>query len=132
MSYYGSTQLSSIANPPRQLIAPFAVNPALPGSTNYLTTQGSTATNNPNGPGAGGGALWYYSSTNLTTDISAANQQPFFTDGFYLGMKAGDMVMGCEFTSQGSSFVTFLGAVVSVSTAGAAMSTGSFNTSTAN
>lgn len=129
MAYFGSTQLSSIANPPRQLIAPFAVNPALPGSTQYLSTQGSTAANNANAPGGGGGGLWYYASTNLTTDLTAAN---FFSDGFTLGMKAGDLVMGAQFTSLGSSVVTFTGAIQSVSTAGASLSTGSLMTSTFN
>ena len=132
MAYFGSTAASSVANPPRQLVAPFATNPALAGSTEYLSTQGSTAVNNPNAPGGGGGGLWYYSSTNLTTDLSASGQQPFFTDGFYLGMRAGDVVMGAQFTSLGSSVITFTGAIVSVSTAGAALSTGSFMTSTFN
>jgi hypothetical protein len=127
MAYFGSTQLSSIANPPRQLIAPLAVNPAIVGSTQFLSTQGSTAANNPNGPGGGGCGLWAYSSTNLTTDLTAAN---FFSDGFYLGMKAGDLVMGNQFSSLGSSVTTFTGTIVSVSTAGASLSTGSLLTST--
>jgi len=127
MSYFGSTQLSSVANPPRQLIAPMAVNPAIVGSTEFLSTQGSTAANNPNGPGGGGGGLWFYSSTNLTTDIVAAN---FFSDGFYLGMKAGDVVMGNQYSSLGSTVTTFAGSIVSVSTAGASMTTGSLMTST--
>lgn len=129
MAYYGSTQLSSISNPPRQLIAPFAVNPAIAGSTQYLSTQGSTAANNPNGPGGGGGGLWFYASTNLTTDLTAAN---FFSDGFYLGMKAGDIVTGAQYSSLGSTVTTFMGAIVSVSTAGASLSTGSLMTSTFN
>jgi hypothetical protein len=129
MSYYGTTQLSSLANPPRQLIAPFATNPALVGSTEYLSTQGSTAANNPNGPGGGGGGLWFYASTNLTTDLTAAN---FFSDGFYLGMRAGDVVMGVQYSSLGSTVTTFQGAIVSVSTAGASLSTGSLMPSTFN
>src|ERR1051325_7450093 len=104
MSYFGTTQPSSVANPPRQLIAPFACNPALVGSTEFLSTQGSTAANNPNAPGGGGGGLWFYSSTNATTDITATN---FFSDGFHLGMRAGDVVMGNSFSSLGSSVVTF-------------------------
>lgn len=127
MAYYGSTQSSSIANPPRQLVAPFACNPALTGSTMYLSTQGSTAANNANAPGGGGGGLWFYASTNLTTDIVAAN---FFSDGFYLGMRPGDIVQGAQFSSLGSSVTTFMGAIVSVSTAGASLSTGSLITST--
>ena len=128
MSYYGSTQSSSIANPPRLLTNPLASNPALAGSTEYLSTQGSTAANNANAPG-GGGQLWFYASTNLTTDLVAAN---FFSDGFYLGMRAGDIVHGAQFSSLGSSVTTFMGAIVSVSTAGASLSTGSVMTSTFN
>ena len=127
MSYFGTTQLSSIANPPRLLIGGIASNPALLGSTQFLSTQGSTAANNPNAPGGAGGSLWYYASTNLTTDIVAAN---FFSDGFYLGMRAGDAVCGMQFSSLGSSVQSFFGAVVSVSTAGASLSTGSLITST--
>lgn len=127
MSYYGATQASTIANPPRQLVGPFAANPAISGSTMYLSTQGSTAANNPNAPGGGGGGLWFYASTNLTTDIVAAN---FFSDGFYLGMRPGDVVQGAQFSSLGSSVTTFIGALVSVSTAGASLSTGSLITST--
>ena len=127
MAYFGSTQLSSVANPPRQLVAPFATNPALSGSTQFLSTQGSTAANNANGPGGGGGGLWFYASTNLTTDLTAAN---FFSDGFYLGMRAGDIVQGAQFSSLGSSVTTFMGAIVSVSTSGASLSTGSLMTST--
>jgi len=129
MSYYGTTQASSIANPPRQLIAPFATNAAIAGSTEYLSTQGSTAANNPNAPGGGGGGLWFYSSTNATTDLTATN---FFSDGFYLGMRAGDVVMGNQFSSLGSSVTTFVGSIVSVSTAGASLSTGTLMTSTFN
>ena len=129
MSYYGSTQSSSIANPPRQLVAPFATNTAIVGSTEYLSTQGSTAANNANAPGGGGGGLWFYSSTNATTDLTASN---FFSDGFYLGMRAGDVVIGNQFSSLGSSVTTFTGSIVSVSTAGASLSTGTLITSTFN
>ena len=127
MAYYGTTAASSVSNPPRHLVGPFASNPVIAGSTHYLSTQGSTAANNANAPGGGGGNLWYYCSTNLTTDIVAAN---FFSDGFYIGMKAGDIVQGAQFSSLGSSVTTFLGAIQSVSTAGASLSTGSLMTST--
>lgn len=126
MSYFGTTQASSIANPPRMVSAPFASNAPVTGSTAFLSTQGSTAAY-ANAPGGNGGSLWVYSSTNLTTDIVAAN---FFSDGFYLGMKPGDIVMGSQFTSAGSSVITFQGSVQSVSTAGASLSTGSLMTST--
>ena len=126
MSYFGSTQASSIANPPRQLIAGFANNVAAAGSTAFLSTQGSTASY-ANAPGGIGGGLWYYASTNQTTDLTVSN---FFSDAFYLGMRPGDAVMGVQFSSAGSSGVTFLGAITSVTTAGANLSTGALMTST--
>lgn len=118
MAYSGTTAASSLANPPRSVLA--AGFNALPASTGL-----SSAPAAPNGQGGG---LWYYSSTNLTTDLVAAG---FFSDGKALGMRPGDMVMGCQFTSAGSSVTTFWGAVTSISTAGAAsLSTGSLITST--
>lgn len=127
MAYFGTTASSSVANPPRLLTMPMAINPALSGSTNFLTTQGSTYANASNAPGGNGGNLWFYSSTNATTDLTGAN---FFSDAFYIGMRAGDVVQGVQFSSLGSSVVTFLGAINSVTTAGAALSTGSLITST--
>jgi len=88
-------------------------------------TRGSSAAQYSTKPN-----LWLYASTNLTTDLVAAN---FFTDGFYLGMRQGDIVMGTEFlaSSVGSSAITFTGVITSVTTAGAAMqSTNSIMTST--
>lgn len=127
MAYFGTTSPSSQSNPARQLVAPFATNSAIVGSTEFLSTQGSTVANNANAPGGGGGGFWSYCSTNLTTDLTVGN---FFTDGFYLGMRAGDAIQGSEFTSLGSSVITFFGTIVSVSTAGASLSTGSLITST--
>lgn len=71
--------------------------------------------------------VWLYTSTNLTTDITAAN---FFTDGWYLGMRPGDIVMGSQYTSAGSSVVSFIGSISSGSTAGMGISTASLMTST--
>lgn len=126
MSYSGASAASSLANPPRQLIAGFASNPAIVGTTEFLSTAGSTAAY-ANAPGGQGGGLWYYASTNATTDLTGSN---FFSDAFYLGMRAGDVVMGVQFSSAGSSATTFLGAIASVTTAGANLSTGSLITST--
>lgn len=117
MAYSGSTAASSVANPPRQMVQSIAANQGTTG----LTTA-------PSAPGAQGGGLWFYCSTNATTDIVASG---FFTDGEALGMRPGDMVMGAQFTSAGSSVTTFMGAVTGITTAGAAsLSTGSLVTST--
>lgn len=118
MAYSGTTAATSLSNPPRQvLVASMSM---------LVATTGLTTT--PSAPGGQGGGLWYYSSTNLTTDLVASG---FFSDGKTLGMKPGDMVMGVQFTSAGSSVTTFYGAITSISTAGAAsLSTGSLITST--
>ena len=118
MAYSGTTAASSLANPPRQLLT--AGFNALPASTGL-----STAPAAPNGQGGG---MWFYSSTNLTTDLIAAG---FFSDGKTLGMRPGDIVMGVQFTSAGSSVTSFQGAITAISTAGAAtMSSGALITST--
>lgn len=117
MAYSGSTASSSIANPPRRLLDGIMSNP---GSTGLSTA--------PENPGGQGGGLWFYSSTNLTTDLVAAG---FFSDGKALGMRPGDVVFGNQFSSAGSSVTSFQGTIVSISTAGAAsLSTGSLITST--
>lgn len=119
MAYSGTTAGTTLANPPRLVIpAGIAQTPQ--------TTGLSTA---PAAAGGQGGALWYYASTNLTTDIVASN---FFSDGYYLGMRPGDCVMGVQFSSAGSSVTTFFGAITGVSTSGASLSTGSLITSTFN
>lgn len=116
MSYSGATAGTTSANPPILLTRIFG---------------GAGATGLSTAPSAGanvqGGGLWYYCSTNATTDITASN---FFTDGYYLGMRPGDLVGGAQFTSAGSSVITFLGAITSVSTAGGSIALGSLMTST--
>lgn len=116
MAYSGTTAATSLANPPRQLL------------DNSISLQGTTGlTTAPAAPNGQGGALWYYSSTNATTDITATN---FFTDGKALGMRPGDMIMGVQFTSAGSSVITFQGAITGVSSSGASIALGSLITST--
>jgi hypothetical protein len=108
MAYSGATAASSVANPPACISQPL--------------TRGTSALtgNKPQ--------VWLYSSTNLTTDLVAAN---FFADGYTLGMRPGDLVQGTQYTSAGSSVISFLGTIASVSTAGAAsLSTGGLMTST--
>lgn len=116
MAYSGSTAGSTSANPPRKLMDGIAANQGTTG----LTTA-------PNVPGGQGGAIWVYTSTNLTTDLVASG---FFTDGKSLGMRPGDIVMGSQFSSAGSSVTTFMGVITGVSTSGASLSTGSLMTST--
>lgn len=116
MAYSGSTAASTAANPAACIIGG-VIGRAAHSSQLSTAIQGYKQ----------GGQIWFYSSTNLTTDIVAAN---YFSDGYYLGMQAGDIVVGNQYSSLGSSVQTFIGSIVSVSTAGAAMSTGSLITST--
>lgn len=116
MAYSGSTAGTTLANPPRKLIEGMYGN----AGTTGLTTA-------PGAPAAQGGALWFYCSTNATTDVVASN---FFSDGKALGMRPGDVVFGVQFTSAGSSVTTFMGAITGVSSSGASLSTGSVMTST--
>jgi hypothetical protein len=111
MSYAGTT--AATPNPPTAISQPL--------------TRGTTATGlgfTSNKP-----SLWFYSSTNLTTDMTASN---FFSDAFYIGMRQGDVVMGAQYTSANSSGIAFVGVVGAVTTAGAALSTGGTMTSTFN
>lgn len=116
MAYYSSTEATSVSNPPRLI---FGAMTALHATTGLST---ATATQHQQG-----GQLWFYSSTNLSTDVLASN---FFTDGQKLGMRPGDVVIGNQFSSAGSSVQLFMGAVTSVSTSGASLSTGGTMTST--
>lgn len=120
MSYYGTTQSSSLVNPPRCIAGNALAGVA--GATTGLSTA-------PDAPNTQGGSLWFYASTNLTTDVVASN---FFSDGLKLGMRPGDVVLGVQFSSAGSSVQFFIGSITGVSSSGASLSTGSVMTSTFN
>jgi hypothetical protein len=86
MAYSGTTAASSLSNPPRRLI----------GGVGQITNSTGLTTAPTAAPGGQGGAVWVYTSTNLTTDLVVSN---FFSDGYYLGMRPGDLVMGSQFSS---------------------------------
>lgn len=96
MTYSGATAASSLANPPMRIA----------GGMGGVSEQ-STAT-------GGGRGVWMYNSSHATSDLFSSN---FFTDAFYLGMKAGDLIMGVSCT--GSSVYVWVGAVSAVTTNGA-------------
>ena len=116
MAYSGTTAASSVANPPRLIIR---AGPSIPNTTGLTT---GTANQHLQG-----GGLWYYASTNLTTDVNAS---AFFTDGLELGMKPGDILLNVQFSSAGSSVELMIATVTGVSTSGATVSTGGSITST--
>ena len=111
MSYAGST--AATPNPPQAISQPL--------------TRGSTSTQLL---GTQKRSVWLYSSSNLTTDLTASG---FFSDAQALGMRYGDIVIGSQYdtSSVGSSQVVFVGTVGALSTAGAAaITTGGLMTST--
>lgn len=101
MAYKGTTELSSVANPPRCLTA------GLWGSR-AADVIGSTTIRGQN--------VWLYNTTDSCTDLVTAN---WFTDAQKLGMKEGDLIFG-TFTT-GSSVSAYMGVIGGVSTAGAAI-----------
>lgn len=115
MSYYGTTQSATAQNPPR-LVGGGAMY--VNRNSSALTTPGSTQTFAAKAPNAQGGQMWYYLSTNLTTDVTAAN---FFSDGYKLGMRPGDLVHCVHYSSLGSTVHFSIHVVATVnSTSGAA------------
>lgn len=100
MAYKGSTELSSIANPPRCLTAGmWGVR-----STTVLPSS------------VGGQNLWLYNTTESATDLVTAN---FFLDAAFIGMRQGDIIMGAATT--GSSLAFYAGVIGAVTTLGAAI-----------
>lgn len=93
MAYSGSTELTSVNNPPRQITlgnAPIAnVRGNVLGSSLQTTT-----------PAAGGANLWYYCSSDSATIACSAG---YFTDGKQLGMRIGDGIMIVSQSSLGTS-----------------------------
>ncbi len=117
MAYIGSTAASSIANPPSLLQRPLGPGARL-GSN-------ATAANVPIRLG-----LWVFGSTDTTSSPFTAG---YFSDGYEIGMKQGDVVICVGQTSTvSSSQVLMLGCVSSVSSTGGGtqLSTFSFISST--
>jgi len=129
MAYLGSTQSSSVANPPVMLMGAMGAGPdaRITGGSTLLFTgnnyqQSSTATVR-SGLGSGQN-IWYYTTTDMT---SSPWDGSYFTDGGQLGMKPGDIVaiVSHGTTVQSSYYLRF--AVVGYVTTGgtAILSTGS-------
>ena len=98
MAYSGSTALSSAANPPRSLSG------GMWGKRSTSVLSSSKVV---------GQGLWLYNTTDGSTDIIS---NTYFSDGFYVGMKEGDLVMGSICT--GTSATLYLGVIGPVTTAG--------------
>ena len=117
MSYFSSTEASSVINVPNR-------------NSVGLLSQRSVAESTSV---AEGGSLWTYNSSNLTTDIAVAGGG-FFTDGARLGMRNGDILIVNTYSTESSTgSILLIGTVTGVSTADdtASMSTEGFISSTA-
>lgn len=80
MGYVGTTAASSVQNPPIQIAR------GLAGGILGSSVQGT--------------GLWFYSTTDLSSVISTGG---YFSDGLYLGMRVGDVVIGACGGSIGST-----------------------------
>ena len=118
MTYSGTTAGSTSRNPPNLLYS------VVGGKIQYPGALGGGAAVYPSGGGPRGGKLWFYSSTNVMTDLDDAGS---IQDGVALGMVQGD-VMICVFnggTATTDAYV-FLGVLNSTESS---LSTGAFNIS---
>lgn len=102
MTYNGATAGTTSANPP------------------ILLTQamGGQITNTPSG--MTGGKVWLYNSTMVFADLVGSSAAPTFTDGYALGMRAGDLMMGVVGGTAASSAAPFLGLVGGANTSSGA------------
>lgn len=123
MAYLGTTQASSVSNPPTRVWGGMGAGAdarITGGSTLYISGPGGS---NPAGRGFGQQA-WVYHTTDVTSAPLAAN---YFTDAKDLGVRPGDIFFFVQQGSTvGSSQMLRLCVVSSVSSAGAAFSTATF------
>lgn len=99
MAYSGTTAASSVQNPPILLIR------ALSQVTNATgNVVGTTTVNAANNVGGGCG-IWYYQSTDYTSNIVNVVTNPYFTDGYQLGMRNGDVIFIAGASSANSTTV---------------------------
>lgn len=122
MAYLGSTQASSIANPPVKIAAAMGYGAdarIASGSTLYINNDYGASTAGTYKPGQGfGQQLWMYYTTDMTSAILASG---YFTDAGKLGVRPGDVfIMVAQGSSLGTSQMLRLAVVSGVSTAGAA------------
>ena len=115
MAYSGTTAASSVANPP--ILLARGVGQLNNASGNVLGSSLQTTT-----AFAGGTGLWYYASSDGSTLLMGVG---YFTDGLYLGMRNGDVLMGISQSSLGTSPTMALGVLMTTnSTAGFNISVG--------
>jgi hypothetical protein len=131
MAYLGSTQASSLANPPALVYATMGASPDshIAASTFLAFNNYNQSSTNTYREGmSAGGRSWTYFTTDVTTAVLNAG---YFTDAGPLGMRPFDEVtiIACG-TSNSTASVLRKTYVTSISTAGAAsLSSGLTSTS---
>lgn len=105
MAYSGSTALTSVANPPRQIAT--GGSPIANQSGNLLGIGGTSVVSTL--PFVGGCSLWYYVSSDSATIATSVG---YFTDGLALGMRAGDVMLVVNQSSYGTSPSFSMGVIV--------------------
>ena len=94
MAYLGSTQLSSVANPPVLLFGTQGMDQRIPGSgttgsTIYMSNAWKASTSVYSEGRAFGGQVWGYWSTDNSTAVATTG---YFTDAGALGIRPGDLI----------------------------------------
>lgn len=121
MAYLGSTQLSSVANPPVLLFGTKGMDQRIPGtgttgSTIFMSNAWKASTSVYSEGRAFGGQVWGYWSTDPTTAVASSG---YFTDAGPLGMRPGDLVFAVG-TTGSTTVITRLMTVQMISTGGGA------------
>lgn len=133
MAYLGTTELSSVSNPPVLLAGIVGASPdvRITGGTTMLTfnNYGLASTASTAMPGRGaGGRIWHYFTTDVTTAVLNSG---YFTDAGPLGMRPFDIIgiLACGTSNSTASLLRWT-YVTSITTAGAAvLSSGMTSTS---
>lgn len=131
MAYLGTTQASSLANPPISMVESMGAGPDshIAGST-YLAfnNAGQSSTNTYREGMSAGGRIWQYFTTDVSTAVLNAG---YISDAGALGMRPFDalLILACATTNSTASVMRWT-YVTSISTAGAAsLSSGMTSTS---
>lgn len=119
MAYLGSTQLSSVSNPPIKVFG------GMGAGVDVRITGGTTMYVSGAGKGLNFGQQgWMYHTTDITSSPLASG---YFTDAKVLGMRPGDLIFVVQqATSVPSSQMLRLNVVSQVTSDGAALSTATF------
>ena len=121
MAYNGTTAVATAQNVPVKVTwGGLAAGGFSSGYTTGSSGQGYFNVVSGGPPMKQANDIWLYNTTDLTTQMSTGFL--YFTDGFNLGMRPGDLIMGlCGLTSAGGT--PYVKGINYVSTSGVGIST---------